>query len=315
MTFDFINVGYGDAILIRDGSFAMLVDCGDETVGASCASGRRVMAADYLRGEGVRTLDLLVLTHLHLDHSGGLTRLLDDGVAVRALWTNTLPDPRHWGRALALPDGYSPGAKCLLRSMNVFLAALPRLRAQGTRLRCLTSSGLREALTDALSVELHTEAEPLHRRQADIWARALDGVATCGELDELDGFINNTSLRLRLNARGQSVQLPGDVYAWCWDKHALPPCDLVKLPHHGHRDALTPDLLAMLAPKHAVISVSDSRRDDCPSADVLRMLQDARVAVSATDAVPLYGARAYHEAVRFTVTEEGELARTFVRRP
>ena len=28
MTLDFINVGYGDAILIRSGSFTMLVDCG-----------------------------------------------------------------------------------------------------------------------------------------------------------------------------------------------------------------------------------------------------------------------------------------------
>ena len=33
MTLDFINVGYGDAILIRSGSFTMLVDCGDWTVG------------------------------------------------------------------------------------------------------------------------------------------------------------------------------------------------------------------------------------------------------------------------------------------
>ncbi len=31
MTLDFINVGYGDAILIRSGSFTMLVDCGDWT--------------------------------------------------------------------------------------------------------------------------------------------------------------------------------------------------------------------------------------------------------------------------------------------
>ena len=35
LTLDFINVGYGDAILIRDtdAAFSMLVDCGDVTVG------------------------------------------------------------------------------------------------------------------------------------------------------------------------------------------------------------------------------------------------------------------------------------------
>ena len=75
---DFINVGYGDAILIRDmdAPFTMLVDCGDVHIGASRPDGRRTTAADYLQGEGIRTLDLLVLTHLHLDHAGGLAHLL-----------------------------------------------------------------------------------------------------------------------------------------------------------------------------------------------------------------------------------------------
>ena len=75
---DFINVGYGDAILLRETEtpFAMLVDCGDARIGRSRPDGRRITAADYLRREGIRELDLLVLTHLHLDHAGGLTHLL-----------------------------------------------------------------------------------------------------------------------------------------------------------------------------------------------------------------------------------------------
>ena len=75
MTLDFINVGYGDAILIRSGSFTMLVDCGDWTVGDGGPDSQRISAADFLRQEGIDTLDLLVLTHLHRDHSGGLTEL------------------------------------------------------------------------------------------------------------------------------------------------------------------------------------------------------------------------------------------------
>ena len=77
MTLDFINVGYGDAILIRSGSFTMLVDCGDWTVGDGGPDSQRISAADFLRQEGIDTLDLLVLTHLHRDHSGGLAKLLE----------------------------------------------------------------------------------------------------------------------------------------------------------------------------------------------------------------------------------------------
>ena len=55
MTLDFINVGYGDAILIRSGSFTMLVDCGDWTVGDGGPDSQRISAADFLRQEGIRS--------------------------------------------------------------------------------------------------------------------------------------------------------------------------------------------------------------------------------------------------------------------
>ena len=89
---DFINVGYGDAILVRDtdAAFSMLVDCGDVTVGDIGPGSRRITAADFLRQEGIHTLDLLVLTHLHRDHSGGLAQLLQT-VRVKEFWCSYLP--------------------------------------------------------------------------------------------------------------------------------------------------------------------------------------------------------------------------------
>ena len=102
MTLDFINVGYGDAILIRSGSFTMLVDCGDWTVGDGGPDSQRISAADFLRQEGIETLDLLVLTHLHRDHSGGLTKLLEC-VAVRSFRCNYLPDRIFWGKRRGFP--------------------------------------------------------------------------------------------------------------------------------------------------------------------------------------------------------------------
>ena len=104
MTLDFINVGYGDAILIRSGSSTMLVDCGDWTVGDGGPDSQRISAADFLRQEGIETLDLLVLTHLHRDHSGGLTKLLEC-VAVRSFRCNYLPDRIFWGKRVPVPEG------------------------------------------------------------------------------------------------------------------------------------------------------------------------------------------------------------------
>ena len=140
MTLDFINVGYGDAILIRSGSSTMLVDCGDWTVGDGGPDSQRISAADFLRQEGIDTLDLLVLTHLHRDHSGGLTKLLEC-VAVRSFRCNYLPDRIFWGKRVPVPEGFSAGARCLLESLNVFLSALAIMERQGTEIS-LASPGI-----------------------------------------------------------------------------------------------------------------------------------------------------------------------------
>ena len=83
LTLDFINVGNGDATLIRDAEagFSMLVDCGhyalrrDDHPGELDPRSRRIFAGDFLREAGVTHLDILLLTHFHRDHVGGLGRV------------------------------------------------------------------------------------------------------------------------------------------------------------------------------------------------------------------------------------------------
>jgi competence protein ComEC len=69
----FFDVGQGDAILISvPGERHILVD------GGEAAAYSRVILP-YFRAQGIRTLDLVVLTHPHEDHLGGIVRLLEDG--------------------------------------------------------------------------------------------------------------------------------------------------------------------------------------------------------------------------------------------
>jgi len=61
----FLDVGQGDATLIREGGKTVLID-----------AGRATEIASYLRTLNVDTIDLVVASHNHSDHIGGMTTVL-----------------------------------------------------------------------------------------------------------------------------------------------------------------------------------------------------------------------------------------------
>lgn len=61
----FLDVGQGDAAVIREGGKTVLVDAGHSA---------RIML--QLEALGIRTIDLVVASHNHADHIGGMTAVL-----------------------------------------------------------------------------------------------------------------------------------------------------------------------------------------------------------------------------------------------
>lgn len=93
LAFDFINVGQADSVLITKGPKAVLIDAGSTATGSD--AGRFVVGPHLLR-RGVAKLDLLIMTHAHPDHVGGMPYLLSR-FPVDRIWTggvegDTSPD-------------------------------------------------------------------------------------------------------------------------------------------------------------------------------------------------------------------------------
>lgn len=81
LALDFINVGNGDSILIRElengqQRYALMVDFGhdclvrDDHPGELDPRSQRIYAGDFLRELGVERLDMALTTHFHRDHIG-----------------------------------------------------------------------------------------------------------------------------------------------------------------------------------------------------------------------------------------------------
>ena len=85
---DVLDVGQGLAVVVRTATHALAYDAGPSW-NAQSDSGNRIVVP-YLRGEGVRRLDGLVITHADDDHAGGAASLAR---AREPRWLlSTLPD-------------------------------------------------------------------------------------------------------------------------------------------------------------------------------------------------------------------------------
>ena len=75
-----VNVGKADALLLRSGNSAYLIDTGSKKSADALIS--------VLRNEGVTRLTGVILTHTHADHVGGLKALLDSGIVIEHIYAS-----------------------------------------------------------------------------------------------------------------------------------------------------------------------------------------------------------------------------------
>jgi competence protein ComEC len=87
----FIDVGQGDSILIQDQTgFVALIDGGVPLAGPK--------VIDYMREQGVDEIDVMVATHAHKDHIGGLVEVLreTDIPVHQILYNGSSSDTEIW---------------------------------------------------------------------------------------------------------------------------------------------------------------------------------------------------------------------------
>lgn len=165
LTVTVLDVGQGQSVVLTSGGTTALVDCGGTKDPGDTA-------ATYLQSLGKGTLDLLVLTHFHEDHAGGVPELMG----------------RVQVKAMALPDVEEDSA---LRQEIEALA-----KEQGTELHYITETT--QVSLEKADLTLHPPL--LGSKEANEQCLAL--VCTSGDWDALITGDMPQEEEQRLAARG-----------------------------------------------------------------------------------------------------------------
>lgn len=239
----FIDAGQGDCTLVETAEGAVILIDGGGTRDNRFDVGRRVIAP-YLRDRGIRTIDLVILSHPHPDHMNGLLSVLKE-FTVREMWGSGLDEE--------LP-GY---------------AELQEIIGQkGIAFRTV-SAGYHAAVNDARLSVLHPGPDFLQRSKKAYAAEndrsLVISLTLAGRVLLFPGDIHREGEQALLR------NIP------------IPACDLIKVPHHGSKTSSSEDLVAALHPRVAVFTVGEGNPYRHPAEEVVERYQEHGSALYRTD--------------------------------
>jgi competence protein ComEC len=230
----FIDVGQGDAVLIKTPGRNALIDGGERNTGI----------IDYLVGLAIDTIHLMVSTHPHSDHIGGLTRVLE-----------RFPVLEVW----------DPGVVHTTRLFTRYLEMIDSLDIPFTEAR----SGMEyelfmgNATRDQTLLKVLHPVEPSSRHLNDA------SVVTLLEMGEVSVLFAGD-----LERRGETELM---------ERHPDIRAQVLKVGHHGSTTSSSAPFLDAVRPEAAVIFCAAGNSYGFPHEETIQKLMDRRVAIYRTD--------------------------------
>lgn len=267
MQVHFVNVGYGEAILITRDDFVILIDGGtdreQEYKNPGC-----IRIDEYLRKMGISKVDVIIITHIHDDHIGGIVNVLKH-FPVSEIWINVKPMESSEDivkRLETVVAGNSSGMlfRNALKSYGELVA-----ECEGRGISILQKGSMegKIQLEDDFSVQLlspNAEVQSETRENFDRLFLEKNIEKAEKMFYRLDALANTTSISLRLISGKISVLLTGDkVDGWeeIYKKYGNSlESQILKVTHHGQMDGMPEAMLQASQPEFFVICASADRR-------------------------------------------------------
>lgn len=281
----FINVAEGDAILLQykeqNDTKNILVDTGHIKLPYSPGSCRQT-AGQYLKRIGVSHLDILILTHLHIDHVGGLQAVREQAQIDR-LYSSYIPLATGWRKGEQISE--DPLINDLTDELKRFAENIRYLKEYGCSLyqiledRIIYNQG-------NLCVKILCADWNMVEVQNLIYHDMMECIPVSDSLKHWAAAIrNDNSMRVAVTYAGRRIQLEADYYYKEKEWRTLQPCDILKVNHHGDAKSLTEEMARRIHPRYAIISCQREyvAKNDRPSKCTTESLRRAGATVYYTD--------------------------------
>ena len=269
---DFFNVGFGQAIVAYptvEKFPALVIDGGDDRPEVYTSSTHAVTLYEHLRCAGITEIDLMIATHPHRDHIGGLKEVVEQMPVHRFITFFDMPP------AGQLADEGNMGSA--LKLYSELLGVLKKKR------QCErdNTAGLR-LLSESANFEcgkIKILVYPPGNRSLLDQARVLIGGycedKTPDKLDKLSGMLNAVCMTLRLDVNGRKIFLPCDAPLSQWDsiQDDLLSADIMSVAHHGDAACLSRSLLGKIGAQYAVICADAKGTYGLPQPECIEMLR------------------------------------------
>ena len=249
-----LDVGQGDAAVVKfpDGR-AMLVDGGVQRSYYNEKKERQVeydmgerVVAPYLDVNGIRELELVVMSHQDIDHGGGLAHILENFEVKRILGISEAAD-------------YSRTIQELRNLANL-------AKEEGLEVTFEYAGEIELTPTATLNLLHPIDAASTDLGDTDTNDDSLVMKLSYGEVDILFTGDIEAKAETRLLASGQDLR-----------------AEVLKVPHHGSRTSSTVPFIAAVQPKLALFSLGIRNRFGFPNAEVVARYRERGCVLLRTD--------------------------------
>lgn len=276
MKIHFINVGYGEAVFVERGGFTVLVDGGtnrcEEYDNPGC-----ITVTEYLRGLGIHQIDLVIVTHIHDDHIGGIPDVIRN-FTVKQVWINVKPGKMNMDtveRFDSVIDG-NLSSTLFRNALASYGELLDECDRKGIPVLQKGKDGGFLTPSEGLTIELLTPHKDLQDEVLALYRMLLEETdlrKAEALFRTIDQGGNRSSISLRIKAGKTAALLTGDkVDGWeeiYESRGNTLESQILKLTHHGQRDGMPQAMVAVSMPEVFVICSSIDKRFDSAHPDVI----------------------------------------------